>query len=124
MTYLSNHRSADARRRNGIIGQTQRYLDTLGNWGTYRDIHRVEEIPERLAQVTAAYFGLKGLAEGRLRLSGLALLCGMPAVMLIWMIHPGFDLFGLAQRGLELAIAVWTLAVAWFVYAGWFVAKV
>ena len=55
MTYINNHRSADARRRNGIIGQTQRYLDTLGNWGTYRDINHVEEIPERIAQVTAAY---------------------------------------------------------------------
>ncbi len=51
----------------------------------------------------------------RRRLSGLALLCGMPGVMLIWMIHPGFELFGLAQRGLELAIAVWTLAVAFAV---------
>lgn len=49
------------------------------------------------------------------RLSGLALLCGMPGVMLIWMIHPGFELFGLAQRGLELAIGVWTLAVAFAV---------
>ncbi len=48
----------------------------------------------------------------RRRLSGLALLCGMPGVMLIWLIHPGFELFGLAQRGLELAIAVWTLAIA------------
>lgn len=48
----------------------------------------------------------------RRRLSGLALLCGMPGVMMIWMVHPGFELFGLAQRGLELAIAVWTLAVA------------
>ncbi|WP_374516571.1 DUF998 domain-containing protein [Brevundimonas sp.] len=51
----------------------------------------------------------------RRRLSGLALLCGMPGVMLIWMIHPGFELFGLAQRGLELAIAVWTLAIAFAV---------
>lgn len=48
----------------------------------------------------------------RRRLSGLALLCGMPAVMLVWILHPGFELFGLAQRGLELAFAVWTLAVA------------
>lgn len=55
---------------------------------------------------------------GRRRLSGLALLCGMPAVMLVWILHPGFELFGLAQRGLELAFAVWTLAVAFEIRRG------
>jgi hypothetical protein len=53
------------------MGQAQRYLDTLGHWDTYSDINSIEAIPERIAQVTAAYFDLKGLAEGRIRLSGI-----------------------------------------------------
>jgi len=42
----------------------------------------------------------------------LSLLCGVPAAMTIWLIHPGFEWYGGAQRLLELALAVWTLAVA------------
>ncbi|MEW5956105.1 MAG: hypothetical protein AB1801_00150 [Chloroflexota bacterium] len=72
MSYVNHtHRRADATRRNGILHQTQRYLDTLGSWSTYRDLGNIEELPERIAQLTAAYFGLKGLAEGHLRLSGI-----------------------------------------------------
>lgn len=71
MTYISNPRGTNAHWRNGIINQTHRYLDTLGSWNTYRDIGSVEDLPERIARVTAAYFGLKGLTEGHLRLSGI-----------------------------------------------------
>lgn len=42
----------------------------------------------------------------------LSLLCGIPAAMAIWLIHPGFEWYGAAQRVVELALAVWTLAVA------------
>ncbi|MBE7556707.1 MAG: hypothetical protein HS126_37125 [Anaerolineales bacterium] len=55
---------SDAARRNGIGGQVSRYLNTLGSWSTYRDIGSAEEIPERITQVTGAYFGIKGLIEG------------------------------------------------------------
>ncbi|MEW5961866.1 MAG: hypothetical protein AB1801_29445, partial [Chloroflexota bacterium] len=72
MSYVNHtYRRADPTRRNGIIHQTQRYLDTLGRWSTYRDLGRAEEIPERIAQVTGAFFGLKGLVEGHPRLAGL-----------------------------------------------------
>ncbi|MEW5960063.1 MAG: hypothetical protein AB1801_20260 [Chloroflexota bacterium] len=72
MSYVNHtHRRADPTRRNGVIHQTQRYLDTLGSWSTYRDVGSLEELPERIAQLTAAYFGLKGLTEGRLHLSGI-----------------------------------------------------
>ena len=72
MSYVNQtYRRADAARRNGIITQTQRYLDTLGNWNTYRDVASVDEIPARIAQLTATYFGLKGLTDGNLRLSGI-----------------------------------------------------
>lgn len=92
---INNHRSADARRRNGIIGQTQRYLDTLGHWDTYSDINSIEAIPERIAQVTAAYFGLKGLAEGRIRLSGI-----LGAMILLHMLEQVTG--GLATTGMRL----------------------
>jgi hypothetical protein len=62
--------SRDAATRNGIGGQVNRYLNTLGSWSTYRDIGSAEEIPERIAQVTGAYFGIKGLIEGHPRLVG------------------------------------------------------
>ncbi len=61
---------SDAARRNGIGGQVSRYLNTLGSWSTYRDIGSAEEIPERIAQVTGAYFGIKGLIEGHPRVAG------------------------------------------------------
>jgi hypothetical protein len=60
----------DAAQRNGIGGQVNRYLNTVGSWSTYRDIGSAEEIPERIAQVTGAYFGIKGLIEGHPRLVG------------------------------------------------------
>jgi hypothetical membrane protein len=48
----------------------------------------------------------------RRRLFRLSLLCGVPAAMAIWLIHPGFDWYGAAQRVVELALAIWTVAVA------------
>ncbi len=42
----------------------------------------------------------------------LSLLCGLPAAMFIWLIHPGFEWYGAAQRVVELALAIWTVAVA------------
>lgn len=71
MSYINHQRQADPSRRNGIIGQTHCYLDTLGQWSTYREVSHIEHLPERIAEVTAAYFGLKGLAAGHLRLSGI-----------------------------------------------------
>ena len=50
-------------RRNGVMGQVSKYLNTLGNWSTYRDLNSVEDIPERVGQVTAAFFGLEGLGK-------------------------------------------------------------
>lgn len=61
---------SDAAKRNGIGGQISRYLNTLGSWSTYRDIGSAEEIPERIAQVTGAYLGIKGLIDGHPRVAG------------------------------------------------------
>lgn len=49
---------------------------------------------------------------GRRGLFRLSLLCGVPAAMAIWLIHPGFEWYGAAQRVVELALAIWTVAVA------------
>ena len=48
-------------------------------------------------------------------LFSLALICGVPAAATIWLIHPGFEFYGAAQRVVEVALAVWTLAVAFHV---------
>lgn len=45
-------------------------------------------------------------------LFGLSLICGIPAALAIWLIHPGFEWLGAAQRVVEIALAVWTVAVA------------
>lgn len=42
----------------------------------------------------------------------LSLLCGIPAAMAIWLIHPAFEWYGAAQRVVELALMIWTVAVA------------
>ena len=64
--------SNTASRRNGIMGQASKYLNTLGNWSTYRDLNSVEDIPERIGQVTTAFFGLEGLGKnGFPRLAGI-----------------------------------------------------
>ena len=62
----------NASSRNGIWGQVSRYLNTLGSWGTYRDLKSLDQIPERLEQVTTAFFGLRGFGEGGLpRVTGI-----------------------------------------------------
>ncbi len=45
-------------------------------------------------------------------LFGLSLICGVPAALAIGLIHPDFEWYGAAQRLLEIALAVWTMAVA------------
>lgn len=45
-------------------------------------------------------------------LFGLSLICGIPAALAVWLIHPGFEWLGAAQRLVEIALAVWALAVA------------
>lgn len=45
-------------------------------------------------------------------LFGLGLICGIPAALAIWLIHPAFEWYGAAQRVVEIALAVWTVAVA------------
>lgn len=57
--FVSNTASS----RNGIMGQVSRYLNTLGNWSTYRDLNNIEDIPGRVGQVTGAFFGLEGLGQ-------------------------------------------------------------
>jgi hypothetical protein len=52
--------------RNGILSQVHHYLNTLGSWSSYRDLSRPEEIPKRLADLTAAFFGLDGLGSSGL----------------------------------------------------------
>ncbi len=42
----------------------------------------------------------------------LAIVCGAPAAGAIWLIHPAFELYGAAQRVLEIAFAAWTIGVA------------
>jgi hypothetical protein len=77
----SGRRCANASKRNGLSGQVSRYLNTVGSWSTYRDLGGVEEAPERLAEVTAAFFGLKGLLAGRPQLTGLlGLIIGLHAL--------------------------------------------
>jgi hypothetical membrane protein len=53
----------------------------------------------------------RGWPQGR-GLFGLSLICGIPAALAIWLIHPAFEWYGAAQRVVEIALAVWTLAVA------------
>ena len=53
----------------------------------------------------------RGWPQGR-GLFGLSLICGIPAALAIWLIHPDFKWYGAAQRIVEIALAVWTMAVA------------
>jgi hypothetical protein len=51
--------------RNGIVGLAGRYMNTLGSWSTYSNLESIEDIPERIAKITSAFFGVRGLLEGR-----------------------------------------------------------
>ena len=50
-------------------------------------------------------------SQGR-GLFSLSLICGVPAALAIWLIHPAFEWYGAAQRVVEIALAAWTVAVA------------
>ncbi len=71
----------DAAKVNGINGHIGKYFNIAGDWQTWRDTDSVAEIPERLAQLTAAFFGVKGLLAGQPRLTGfLGVLIGVHAL--------------------------------------------
>jgi hypothetical protein len=63
--------AARAASRNGIMGQVNRYLNTLGNWSTYQDLSSLEDLPGRIGDVTTKFFGVDGLAQGSPRLAGI-----------------------------------------------------
>lgn len=64
-----------------------------------------------IAGVFLVGIAARGWPQGR-GLFGLSLICGIPAALAIWLIHPDFEWLGAAQRLLEIALGVWTLAVA------------
>lgn len=64
-----------------------------------------------IAGVFVVGFAARGWPQGR-GLFGLSLICGIPAALAIWLIHPAFEWYGAAQRIVEIALAVWTMAVA------------
>ena len=79
--------------RNGILSQTQRYLNALGSWSSYRDLSRPEQLPQRLADLTAAYFGLAGPGPGGLpKVDGL--LGAVMAVHALEQVTAGLATFG------------------------------
>lgn len=64
-----------------------------------------------IAGVFVVGVAARGWPQGR-GLFGLSLICGIPAGLAIWLIQPAFEWYGAAQRVVEIALAVWTLAVA------------
>jgi hypothetical protein len=67
----NSKRCGDAAKRNGIAGQVSQYLSTLGSWDAYRDLNGLNEVPEQVAKITAAYFGLKDFLKGKPKLTGI-----------------------------------------------------
>jgi hypothetical protein len=67
-----------------------------------------------LAAVAGVFLtGLAARRHPRLRgLFALSLICGVPAVCVVWFVQPWFDWLGVAQRILETAFAVWAVGVA------------
>lgn len=64
-----------------------------------------------IAGVFLVGIAARGWPQGR-GLFGLSLICGVPAALAIGLIHPAFEWYGAAQRVVEIALAVWTVAVA------------
>lgn len=64
-----------------------------------------------IAGVFLVGIGARSWPHGR-GLFGLSLICGVPAALAIWLIHPAFEWYGAAQRVVEIALAVWTIALA------------
>ena len=64
-----------------------------------------------IAGVFVVGIAARNWPQGR-GLFGLSLICGIPAALAIWLIHPAFEWYGAAQRVVEIALTVWTMAVA------------
>ncbi len=62
-------RCANAARQNGIWGQMSGALNALGNWSTWKDVKNKDEALDRLAKVTSAYLGIKGIDSEGIKLS-------------------------------------------------------
>jgi hypothetical protein len=60
----NGRRCSSAASRNGISGYFSRYLNTVTNWQTYGDVGNIEDIPQRVLDVTARFFGLDGRIKG------------------------------------------------------------
>ncbi|GIK42136.1 MAG: hypothetical protein BroJett011_59690 [Chloroflexota bacterium] len=66
----NGQRCTNAALRNGIFGWSSQYLNILGSWSTWKDVKSIEDIPERIAQLTATMLGIKGLIEGHPYIAG------------------------------------------------------
>jgi hypothetical protein len=60
----NGRKCADAARRNGIAGHISRYLNTITNWSSYRDVENLAALPGRLKEITAWFFGIDGRIRG------------------------------------------------------------
>lgn len=66
-----------------------------------------------LAGVAGVFLiGLAARRRGLKSLFALSLICGVPALCVVWFVQPEFHWLGIAQRILETAFAVWAVAVA------------
>ena len=66
-----------------------------------------------LAGVAGVFLiGLAARRRGLKSLFALSLICGVPALCVVWFVQPEFLWLGVAQRILETAFAVWAVAVA------------
>ncbi len=58
-----NKQCAAAAGRNGVWCVANKYLGTLGSLSSYQDLNSLEQVPGRVDQITAAFFGLAGLGN-------------------------------------------------------------